>query len=804
MKKMHLRVLLIPVVLLSVIFFSSYKISQKKLAVIAYVGGFRGLVATDSIDVSKLTHINYAFIDIKDNQAWLHNEGTDTINLRRLVALKSQNPSLKILISIGGWKWSKNFSDAVLTDASRKLFAETAVSLVSRFRLDGIDIDWEYPDLIGDSNVYRPEDKFNYTLMFRSLRIGLDSLRQITHNTYQLTTAVGASENFISHTEMDKAQQYLDYVNIMSYDFREGTDSISGHHTNLFPSSSEEGEKRSSDKAVRQFIQAGVPEQKIVLGIAFYGHGWQMQTADNKGLFRKAIGPYRAGGFTYLKDSVIGRNGFVRYWDKKAKAPYLFQEQDKIFISYDDEQSVLEKCRYTKKNNLGGVMFWEYMSDKKGYLLKVIDDEIGEKVKSYSQFRINSQHSGICPKEGGGKLGNEKWAFKTGGKVFSSPVLQNGLAYIGSEDKNLYAIDIHTGKARWKFITGGAVHSTPAVAAGSVYFGSMDGYYYAVDAATGKLTWKFRTGGENLIGEKGYWGMKPADMYMTDLWDYFLSSPVVETNTEDPAVYFGSSDGNLYAIHAKTGELKWKFSTGGVIHTSPALSESGGTIYIGSWDCFLYAIDTRTGELKWKFKTGDQQPMAGLQSSPTLDGDMVYFGARDASFYALQAGTGALVWKYGAENSWILGTAAIKDGTLYVGTSDSYLLLALDARSGKEKFRFKANGYVFSSPAIAGNTAYFGDFTGNLFALDLDSGVKKGNTFSTQSRQKNSQTLLDKDNLNFMYSAKGADLSYYQNNAKVMQEYYRLGPIVSSPAVFGDVVYFGSADGNVYALNIIE
>lgn len=379
MKKWILPLFIIPFVLLSIIVFSSYKAAKKKLVVIAYVGGFRGLVATDSIDAGKLTHINYAFIDIKNNQAWLHNEATDTINLRKLVALKSQNPSLKILISIGGWKWSKNFSDAVLTGDSRKLLAGTAVSLVSRFQLDGVDIDWEYPGLIGDSNVYRPEDKEHYTLLFKSLREGLDSLGQIMHTTYQLTTAVGASESFISHTEMDKAQQYLDYVNIMSYDFREGTDSVSGHHTNLFPSSSEEGEKRSSDKAVRQFIQAGVPEQKIVLGIAFYGHGWQMQTDDNKGLYRKAIGPYRGGGFTFLKDSVIGRNGFVRYWDKKAKAPYLFQQQNKIFISYDDEASVLEKCRYVEKRNLGGVMFWEYMSDKKGYLLKVIDDEIGEK-----------------------------------------------------------------------------------------------------------------------------------------------------------------------------------------------------------------------------------------------------------------------------------------------------------------------------------------------------------------------------------------------------------------------------------------
>ena len=96
---------------------------KTKPVIIGYVGGFRGLIATDSIDVWRLSHINYAFIDIKDNRAWLHNEATDTVNLRKLSELKKINPDLKILISIGGWSWSKNFSDAVLTDTSTQNFA---------------------------------------------------------------------------------------------------------------------------------------------------------------------------------------------------------------------------------------------------------------------------------------------------------------------------------------------------------------------------------------------------------------------------------------------------------------------------------------------------------------------------------------------------------------------------------------------------------------------------------------------------------------------------------------------------------
>ncbi|HET6723403.1 MAG TPA: glycosyl hydrolase family 18 protein, partial [Chitinophagaceae bacterium] len=165
---------------LLVILFPSFSKSKTKPVIIGYVGGFRGLIATDSIDVWRVSHINYAFIDIKDNRAWLHNEATDTINLRKLSQLKKINPDLKILISIGGWSWSKNFSDATLTDTSTRNFALSSIDIVSKYNLDGVDIDWEYPGMIGDSNIFRAEDKQHYTLLFKELREGLDSLGRTT------------------------------------------------------------------------------------------------------------------------------------------------------------------------------------------------------------------------------------------------------------------------------------------------------------------------------------------------------------------------------------------------------------------------------------------------------------------------------------------------------------------------------------------------------------------------------------------------------------------------------------------------
>ncbi|UYQ94022.1 glycoside hydrolase family 18 protein [Chitinophaga horti] len=343
--------------------------------IIGYVGGFRGLVDASVINAAGLTHINYAFVDVQKGRAFLTNERTDTVNFRRLVALKKINPSLQILISIGGWSWSENFSDAALTDASRKLFAHSATDIVARYQLDGVDIDWEYPGIPGEEgNVYRPEDKQNFTLMFQALRASLDSLQQRTGKRYLLTTAVGGSKSCVDHTEMDKAQQYLDYVNIMTYDYRTEGSRTTGHHTNLYPATGE-ANGSSAHRSIQLYLDAGVPASKIVMGIAFYGRAWQMADADNNGLLRKPKAGIRGAGFTDIKDKLLTTEGYVRHWDDSAKAPYLFHPDKKIFLSYDDESSVTQKCNYVKQHGLAGVMFWEYNSDLKGYLLSTINQQ---------------------------------------------------------------------------------------------------------------------------------------------------------------------------------------------------------------------------------------------------------------------------------------------------------------------------------------------------------------------------------------------------------------------------------------------
>ncbi|MDB5088152.1 MAG: chitinase [Mucilaginibacter sp.] len=364
--------LLLAAVLIMFMPYAALKAQQKQV-IIGYVGGYRGAVNTDLIAAKKLTHINYAFVDIRNNRAWLHKEATDTINFRNLSLLKKQNPALKILISIGGWAWSGKFSDAVLTDTARQGFARSAIDIVNKYGLDGVDIDWEYPARPGnDGNIYRPEDKHNYTLMFQEIRRQLDSLQKQTGKTYLLTTAVGGFKSFLDNTEMGIAQQYLNYINLMTYDFG---NRVAGHHTNLY-ASKKYSSNENADNAVKAYLEAGVPANKLVMGIAFYGKT-SILANGAKGLGDSVVSRSRGRGYTIIKDSLIKIPGYKAYRDRNAKAPYLYNAETREFITYDDEWSVKKKCQYVKSNDMGGVMFWEYNSDLKGYLL----DEINRVLK---------------------------------------------------------------------------------------------------------------------------------------------------------------------------------------------------------------------------------------------------------------------------------------------------------------------------------------------------------------------------------------------------------------------------------------
>ena len=412
-----------------------------------------------------------------------------------------------------------------------------------------------------------------------------------------------------------------------------------------------------------------------------------------------------------------------------------------------------------------------------------------------AMFRSDAAHSGIYSGAGVPKFSGIKWKFQTRAKVVSSPAVVDGTLYIGSNDHYLYALAADSGALKWKFKTQSKVTSSPAVAGGMVYIGSYDGNFYAVDAATGQQKWVFKTEGERRFAGKHLHGVEPSGEIMPDPFDSYLSSPTVWNGS----VYFGSGDGNVYALDAASGQLRWKFHTGDVVHSSPAVAN--GTVFIGSWDTYLYALDASTGKQKWRFKTGEDHEFnnqVGVQASPVVADGTVYFGCRDSNFYAVDEKTGRQKWSFPNKGSWVVGSAVVNDGKVYFATSDSGLFHALDAKTGAPIFALNFSKWpMFSSPALAGNIIYIGSNRGTLTAIDVRA-QKVAWEYVTDASKQNAPEFTDANGAPNYNNAYGD--AFYDEMVIGVNKMLTVGAVLSSPIVVGDVVYFGSADGNVYAL----
>ncbi len=339
--------------------------------VIAYVAGW-SMPAV--IHPEKLTHINFAFAHIDGGGRAVFDDAGLAPALESLLALKKANPRLKVIISVGGWE-ADGFSDAALTDASRGVFAESVVELLRAHGADGIDLDWEYPGQGVAGIKYRTEDRQNFTRLLNSVRAALDQASDAGHRSgrdrYTLTIA-SADREYFRHTEMSRLHLLVDWINVMGYDFFNSLTPTTGHHAGLYASGSAAPTDRNASASIRQHIAAGIPPHKLVLGVAFYGRGFGGVKPLNHGLNQ----PYEhyEGDHPYaeLAEKLIDRQGFVRYWDERAQAPWLWNESTRTFISYDDPQSIRAKAEFAKDKGLGGMMFWELSQDRDDELLDVI------------------------------------------------------------------------------------------------------------------------------------------------------------------------------------------------------------------------------------------------------------------------------------------------------------------------------------------------------------------------------------------------------------------------------------------------
>ncbi|MBO0795952.1 MAG: glycoside hydrolase family 18 protein, partial [Ktedonobacteraceae bacterium] len=306
-------------------------------------------------------------------------------NFNQIKALKTLYPNIKAVISIGGWTWSARFSDAALTPQSRATFVKSCIDqyIVGNLpRLDGdttggpgaaasvfdgIDIDWEYPATEGNAgNVFRPQDTRNFTLLLAEFRKQLDALGQKTHRHYLLTIAAPAGESKYTKIELNKISRSLDWINLMTYDYH-GSWETSGP-TNFVaplyssPQDPSPAPKQYIDKTVNAYLHAGIPANKLVLGLPFYGYGWTNVPNINHGLYQSDTSTtITSGGGTANYNVLKTLTSFTGYHDPVTRAFWIFDGT--TFWTYNDPQEIITKMHYVRDRGLGGAMIWSMDAD---------------------------------------------------------------------------------------------------------------------------------------------------------------------------------------------------------------------------------------------------------------------------------------------------------------------------------------------------------------------------------------------------------------------------------------------------------
>ncbi|MGL4798336.1 MAG: glycoside hydrolase family 18 protein [Cellulosilyticaceae bacterium] len=363
--------------------------------------------SVDDIQGDKLTHVYLAFARI-DNNFQICNDDYRIIaedgsfmlqdlvkatlieeeTFAKVAKLKEKYPHLKVIVAVGGWL-GEGFSDMVASPSTREIFADSVKAYIEKYNLDGIDIDWEYPvgpPWGGHPTMTRPEDKENFTALMEVLRKKLGPDKEIGF-------CAPVNGWFLDAVEFEKVVPLIDSVSLMTYDMFGAWSDEAQHQGPLYPNP----ENPLVDwgctvsETVDRLVKAGVPAEKMIVGIHTYGREFRNIVADEKGdplyqpwakdaegnpvtdrtTWRGSVIPW-----TYLRDYYIGKHGYKEFWDDVSKAPYLYD--GKTFITYDNEKSVEAKAQYALDNGLGGVMYWEYVNDIDGDLLTVMHETLNK------------------------------------------------------------------------------------------------------------------------------------------------------------------------------------------------------------------------------------------------------------------------------------------------------------------------------------------------------------------------------------------------------------------------------------------
>lgn len=364
-----------------------------------------------SMDPKSITHINFAFMAIDENGdlklsddyadfqiatipelAGISYEAPYAGVIGALSVLKLKNPHLNIGVSVGGWGESGQFHGVAKDKVKRQNFANNIVKFIEYLGFDFVDIDWEHPTVSREGCPGGPEDTENFTLLMKELRNALDKLGEKNGRHYELSIAMSAELSMLKVIEYDKVLEYVDFINMMTYDLAGSWNSYTSHHTPLYTNEAYNHNtmyaQNSADACINYFQETygnTIDYKKILVGVAAYTRGWagvqdDGLDKDNPGLFATAKpnsvkGPDGTMDGTYAFsdfDTMIKEYDLVEYFDNKAKAAYYYSPTKGYFFTGDNEISVAAKGKYVKDKELGGLIMWMASQDGKNKLTQTM------------------------------------------------------------------------------------------------------------------------------------------------------------------------------------------------------------------------------------------------------------------------------------------------------------------------------------------------------------------------------------------------------------------------------------------------
>jgi len=442
--------------------------------------------APADIPFEKLTHVNYAFAKITNGEIGVFDEWAATGiafgesfgsefagTLGQFKKLKASHPNTSFLISVGGWSLSAAFHDVAATSAARKKFADSCVRYIRKWRFDGVDIDWEFPgharqadkiDNANDTGTPQADDSeiVTFTLLLKDIRDALTKAGEEDGRYYQLTAAIGAGADKILKTEPDKYMQYLDFVNMMTYDMHGAWNETTNHQSALYQNPALPDDGYTVDSAVKFFESYGIDSNKILIGSPFYTRGWKGVLNDGPIVELPGLGATADGGadgtwdggqaagvnpYYYVTSVLENDASFKKYRDPISKMPYIYSESKGEMYTYEDETSLHERINYVKENDLGGVIYWEITSDspsKGTSLLSVISNDLfNDSLPTYANDNLpdyeNDPKYMASWEEGKDYPAGSK--VKYDGKVYESSYWTNGKP---GEDAAWVIVDAYT------------------------------------------------------------------------------------------------------------------------------------------------------------------------------------------------------------------------------------------------------------------------------------------------------------------------------------------------------------------------